>query len=56
MFAYIKEDIRAVLNRDPAARNAFEVILCYSGFHAIILHRIAYWLFNHKLKLLARLV
>jgi len=56
MFAYIKEDIRAVLNRDPAARNAFEVILCYSGFHAIILHRIAYWLFNHKLKLLARLL
>jgi len=56
MFQNIKEDIRAILERDPAARNALEVILCYPGFHAVILHRAAHWLHNHGLKLLARML
>ncbi|HHY81214.1 MAG TPA: serine O-acetyltransferase [Clostridiales bacterium] len=56
MFQNIKEDIKAILERDPAARNALEVILCYSGFHAVILHRIAHWLHNHNLKLIARML
>jgi len=42
------------MDRDPAARNVFEVIICYPGFHAMIMHRIAHWLFAHKLKFLAR--
>jgi serine O-acetyltransferase len=56
MFTHIKEDIRAVMERDPAARNAFEVFVCYPGFHAIVLHRAAHWLFVHKLKFLARML
>lgn len=54
MFKQLKRDIQAVLDRDPAARNAFEVILCYSGFHAIVMHRIAHWFYNKNCKLFAR--
>ena len=56
MFRNIKEDLKAALERDPAARNALEVILCYPGFHAIVMHRIALWLYNHRLKLIASLL
>jgi serine O-acetyltransferase len=53
-FALIKEDIRCALNRDPAARNWLEVLLNYSGLHAIWYYRITHWLWNHKRYLLAR--
>ncbi|NLJ40130.1 MAG: serine O-acetyltransferase [Clostridiales bacterium] len=56
MFKSIRKEIRGIMHRDPAARNSLEVILCYSGFHAIISHRIAHWLYNHRLKLLARML
>jgi serine O-acetyltransferase len=56
MFKYIREDIKAVLERDPAARNALEVVLCYPGFHALVLHRAAHWLYRHRLKLAARIL
>lgn len=56
MFARLKRDIQAVLDRDPAARSVLEVILCYPGLHALWLHRIAHWLWTHDLKLLARMV
>ena len=56
MFKHIKAGIRAVLERDPAARNALEVILCYPEFHAMILHRIAHWMYKHHMKLLARML
>ncbi len=56
MFKRLKEDIETVFERDPAARSVIEVILCYPGLHAIWLHRIAHWLWNHNLKLLARLI
>ena len=56
MFKQLKSDIQAVLNRDPAARNALEVFLCYPGFHAVVLHRIAHRLYRHRLKLPARLL
>lgn len=56
MFDNIKHDIKAVLERDPAARNWFEVILCYSGFHAILLHRIAHFFQNKNMKLFARII
>ena len=56
MFIRIRKDIQAVLDRDPAARNKLEVILCYSGFHAVILHRLAHWFYNRGLRLTARLI
>jgi len=52
--ALIREDIDAVLERDPAARSRFEVFLCYSGLHAVWFHRINHWLWNHNFFLLAR--
>ncbi len=56
MFERIKKDIRAVIERDPAVKSTLEVILCYPGFHAIILHRIAHALYKKKFFLLARLI
>ncbi|WP_027399730.1 serine O-acetyltransferase [Anaerovorax odorimutans] len=55
-FKDINEDIRAVLNRDPAARNRFEVLICYPGIWALIWHKPAHWLYTHNIKLLARLI
>jgi serine O-acetyltransferase len=52
----LKEDLKAILDRDPAARNILEAILCYPGFHAITLHRIAHKLYSLKFKLLARTI
>ena len=54
MFNIIREDIQSVLDRDPAARNTFEVLLCYPGLHAIWAHRLAHRLWKSKLKLFAR--
>ena len=56
MFKRIIEDINAVFERDPAARNVPEVLLCYPGLKAIWLHRIAHFFWNHGLKLLARYI
>lgn len=55
MFNRLKEDIKAVFERDPAAKTVLEVILCYPGFHAIIFHRIAHFLYNKGLVVLPRL-
>lgn len=46
MFTRIKEDIAAVSDRDPAARNWFEVLTTYPGLHAVIAHRLNYWLWH----------
>ncbi len=56
MFYLIKEDIQTALKTDPAARNVLEVILCYPGFHAVTIHRLAHWLWKYKFLLLGRLV
>ena len=57
MFKNLRADIRAAKENDPAARNAFEVWLTYSGVHALSWHRFAYFLHvKVKLKLLARIV
>ncbi len=56
MFEQLKEDINCVFDRDPAARNAFEVITAYPGFHAIVMHRLNHSLWNHGLKWLARML
>jgi serine O-acetyltransferase len=54
MFKTIREDIQSVLDRDPAARNALEVMLCYPGLHAVWVHRITHKLWTGGFKLLAR--
>ncbi|MCH6567527.1 MAG: serine O-acetyltransferase [Nitrospinae bacterium] len=51
----IKRDIDVVFERDPAARSAIEVIFCYPGFHAILLHRLSNGLWGRRLYFLARL-
>ncbi len=56
MFEEIREDIRCVFDRDPAARSTWEVITCYPGFHARLFHRVAHWLWGWDLKWLARFV
>ncbi|SMB88559.1 serine O-acetyltransferase [Thermanaeromonas toyohensis ToBE] len=56
MWRQIKRDIQVIFERDPAARSVLEVILCYPGFHAILLHRIAHFFWRKGFKLLARLI
>lgn len=56
MFGRIRRDIRAVFERDPAARSTLEVLLCYSGLHAIWFHRVAHWLWRKRMRVLARFV
>jgi serine O-acetyltransferase len=55
-FLFLREDVQAALDRDPAARGAWEVLLLYSGLHAVWSYRIANWLWRHQLKLIARLL
>jgi serine O-acetyltransferase len=50
------EDIRAAKRRDPAARNGFEVLVCYPGVWAQMFHRLAHFLHRHHLKLIARII
>ncbi len=56
MFEKIKEDIKIVFERDPAARNVFEVITSYPGLHAIWLHRIAHFFWKKGAKTFARII
>lgn len=56
MFARLKEDVQAIVSRDPLARNAMDVICFYPGFHAIVLHRFAHWWWHQDLKWFARFV
>ena len=49
-------DIKSILERDPAARNAFEVALLYPGFHAVLLHRFAHMLYKCGLRFIPRLI
>lgn len=56
MFKRLKEDIQTVFNKDPAAKNTLEVILCYPGLHAIWFHRIAHWFYKRKDYVLARII
>lgn len=56
MFARMREDIRSVFDRDPAARSLWEVLTCYPGLHAVWFHRAAHGLWGLGLRWLARLV
>lgn len=50
MFRNLREDIASIIERDPAARNTWEVLTCYPGFQAILLHRVSHWLWRHRLR------
>ncbi|MEF9940080.1 MAG: serine O-acetyltransferase [Clostridium sp.] len=52
----IWQDVKAVQERDPAARNAAEVLLLYQGVHALIWHRFAHWFYEHHMFFVARLI
>ena len=54
MFTRLRSDIQCILERDPAARSTWEVITCYPGLHAVVLHRLAHWFWTHGLKWLGR--
>jgi serine O-acetyltransferase len=56
MFDRIREDIHTIFAKDPAARSVLEVLCCYPGLHAIWLHRVAHFLWRHRLRFLGRLV
>jgi serine O-acetyltransferase len=54
MFKIFRQEISAIMERDPEARSGWEVMLCYSGFHAIVLHRIAHRAWNAGWRVTAR--
>lgn len=54
MFNTLRQEIDSVFPRDPTARTRLEVLLCYPGIHAVLFHRISHFLWNRKLKFLAR--
>jgi serine O-acetyltransferase len=56
MFAKLREDINSIIDRDPAARNGWEVLTCYPGLHAIVMHRWAHACWNVGLKWLGRFI
>ncbi|NLL55660.1 MAG: serine O-acetyltransferase [Clostridiales bacterium] len=56
MIKEIKADLQAALEKDPAAKSKWEVILTYSGFRVLVKYRIAHWLYKRKRTFLARLI
>jgi serine O-acetyltransferase len=54
MFPRLRSDIQCILDRDPAARSTWEVLTCYPGLHALVMHRAAHWLWVRKLYWLGR--
>ena len=52
----IRKDLRSVMERDPAAGSELEVLLTYSGVHAVIVHRAAHWFYKHGHKVIARII
>ena len=56
MFSRLREDIRSVFDRDPAARSTWEVLTCYPGIHALLLHRLAHRFWGWRLRWLGRFV
>jgi serine O-acetyltransferase len=56
MFQRLREDLHAVMERDPAAKNLFEALLCYPGLHAIWMHRLSHLLYRHRWYTFARFI
>ena len=54
LLSLIREDMANVIDHDPAAKSRLEVLLCYSGLHAVWFYRMNHWLWNHRLFLLGR--
>jgi serine O-acetyltransferase len=54
MFKTLRRDVQSIFDRDPAARSLLEVLLCYPGLYAVWSHRLAHWLWTHRIKLPAR--
>ena len=54
LLSLIREDVATVMEHDPAAKSRLEVLLCYSGLHAVWFYRVNHWLWNHGFFLLAR--
>lgn len=55
LFSRTREDVATALRKDPAARTKLEVFLNYSGLHAVWAHRWSHWLWQHRMKTLARI-
>jgi serine O-acetyltransferase len=56
MLHRLRQDINSIIERDPAARNAWEVLTCYPGLQAIVLHRWAHWCWTRRMKWLGRFI
>jgi serine O-acetyltransferase len=56
VFKRLREEIESIQSRDPAARSAIEVLLCYPGLHALVFYRVAHFAWTHGLHLLGRLL
>jgi len=56
MLRRIKDDIKAIFDRDPAVKSLWEALLCYPGLHAVIVHRISHWFYLRRLYTLARVL
>ena len=56
MIQTLREDLKAVFERDPAVRSVFEIIFCYPGFHAMIFYRVAHWFWSNQFYFLGRFV
>ncbi|MES2261036.1 MAG: serine O-acetyltransferase [Pseudomonadota bacterium] len=56
MFHNLRQDINSIIERDPAARNGWEVLTCYPGLQAIVMHRWAHWCWTHRLKWFGRFI
>jgi len=52
----LREHIRAIQREDPAAKSSLEILLCYSGLHAVWFHRVAHWLYRHRRYVMARAI
>jgi serine O-acetyltransferase len=56
VFSAIREQVETIFREDPAAKSVLEVVLCYPGFHAVLLHRVAHRFYEARLYLLARVI
>jgi len=56
MFRNIREQVDTIFREDPAAKSVLEILFCYPGFHAVLLHRLAHRLYGHGLTTLSRII
>lgn len=56
MFRTLKEEVNTIFEKDPAAKSVIEVLLCYPGFHAIVTHRVAHFLYEKRIPLIPRVI